>query len=107
MAISPERETAPYVGFNPTMPVCAGGWRTEPPLSLPRAAMKILATTATAEPPEEPPGTRDISCEFFVVPKAECSVEEPIANSSMLVRPRNKALASFNFLITVASYVAL
>jgi hypothetical protein len=29
----------------------------EPPVSVPSAAMAKFAATATAEPPEEPPGT--------------------------------------------------
>jgi hypothetical protein len=31
----PYRLTRPYVGFIPTMPVSAAGWRIEPPVSVP------------------------------------------------------------------------
>src|SRR3989344_1852406 len=103
MAIRPYRETAPYVGFKPTTPQKAAGWRIEPPVSDPRAAIAICAATAAAEPPDEPPGTRLVSWGFFVGPKAEFSVEPPMANSSMLVRPKSTAPASFNLRITVAS----
>lgn len=33
----PYRETAPYVGFTPTVPVTEAGWRMEPPVSVPMA----------------------------------------------------------------------
>ena len=65
--------------------------------------MHILAATAAAEPPDEPPGTRVMSCGFLVVPKAEFSVDDPCANSSKLVLPKSTAPCSRNFLITVAS----
>ena len=45
------------------------------------------AATAAALPPDEPPGTRVVSQGLRVGPKAEFSVEEPIANSSRLVLP--------------------
>ena len=52
------------------------------------------AATAAAEPPEEPPGTRSRSQGLCVGKYAEFSVEEPIANSSMLVLPTMTAPAS-------------
>ena len=45
--------------------------------------------TAAADPPEDPPGTRSRSSGLRVTPKALVWVELPMANSSMLVRPRN------------------
>ena len=45
------------------------------------------AATAAAEPPEEPPGTRAGSHGLRVGLNALCSVDEPIANSSMFVLP--------------------
>src|SRR3954468_475370 len=77
----------PYVGFNPTTPQNAAGCRTEPPVSEPRATGTMRAATATAEPPDEPPGTRAGSHGLRAGPNAECSVEEPIANSSRFVLP--------------------
>src|SRR5947199_8557458 len=72
-------------------PQNAAGWRTEPPVSEPSAAGTMRAATAAAEPPEEPPATRSRSHGLRVGPKAECSVEEPIANSSRLVLPTTDA----------------
>src|SRR5512146_226732 len=40
------------------MPHSEAGWRTLPPVSVPRAAGTQQAATAAALPPEEPPGTR-------------------------------------------------
>jgi hypothetical protein len=36
-ATTPHRESNPYEGLNPTVPVYAAGSRTEPPVSVPRA----------------------------------------------------------------------
>ena len=52
------------------------------------------AATAAAEPPLLPPGTRARSHGLLVGPQAECSVDEPMANSSMLVLPRMAAPAA-------------
>src|SRR5215469_15803011 len=88
----------------PTQPHKAAGWRMEPPVSVPRLAMHSFAATAAAEPPEEPPGMRSMSQGLRVTPKAEFSVELPMANSSMLHRPKTIAPADLSFSITVASY---
>ena len=40
------------MGFSPTHPQNAAGWRIEPPVSLPRAATASPAATAAAEPPQ-------------------------------------------------------
>src|SRR5919107_5928099 len=103
-ATKPNRLTRPYVGFTPTMPQNAAGCRTEPPVSEPRAIGTIPEATATAEPPDEPPGTRSGAIGFFVGPYALCSVDEPIANSSMFVLPNGIAPASRRRFTTVASY---
>ena len=42
----------------PVMPQNEAGWRIEPPVSVPVAAGASRAATATALPPEEPPGMR-------------------------------------------------
>ena len=62
-------------------------------MSVPTASGASHAATDAAEPPEDPPGTWDRSQGFRVGPNAEFSVEEPIANSSMLVLPRMMAPA--------------
>jgi hypothetical protein len=45
------------------------------------------ACTATAEPPDDPPGTLDSSRAFNTFPYTEFSLVEPIANSSQLQVP--------------------
>ena len=65
--------------------------------------MHSSAATATAEPPEEPPGMRVVSHGLHAGPNPEFSVELPIANSSMVNRPKMTAPASRNFVTAVAS----
>ena len=48
-------------GLMPVMPVSDAGWRIEPPVSVPVATGTRRAATAAAEPPDEPPGTREVS----------------------------------------------
>src|SRR3712207_9466246 len=62
------------------------------------------AASAAADPPPEPPGMRSRSHGLRVGPKAEFSVEEPMANSSMFVLPRMTMPASRSLRVTVASY---
>src|SRR5207244_11751072 len=62
------------------------------------------AETAAAEPPPEPPGTRERSHGFFVGPYAEFSVDEPIANSSVFVLPRIRRPCALQRPATVESY---
>src|SRR5436305_4313088 len=102
-ATRPQRLTRPYVGFSPTTPQNAAGWRTEPPVSEPSAAGTMRAATAAAEPPEEPPATREGSHGLRVGPNAECSVDEPMANSSRLVLPAMVKPAARSLATTVAS----
>ncbi len=75
----------------------------DPPVSDPKDARAMPEATAAAEPPEEPPGTLSKSRGFLVIKKAEFSVEEPMANSSILALPKNIAPASRSFFMTVAS----
>src|SRR3954467_9972775 len=82
----------------------AAGWRIEPPVSVPIASGASNAATAAAEPPPEPPGIRSRSHGLWVGPYAECSVDEPIANSSMLVLPRIGRPASRSLRTTVEAY---
>ncbi len=102
-AIIPNLLTLPYVGFIPTTPQKAAGWRIDPPVSVPIEPRQRDADVATAEPPLDPPGTLSVSQGFFVGPKYEVSVEEPIANSSILFLPVITAPASRSFFVTVAS----
>src|SRR5437763_15878127 len=84
-ATRPLRPTRPYVGLSPTTPHSAAGCRTDPPVSEPSAAGTIRAATAAAEPPDDPPATQSRFHGLRVTPNAECSVEEPMANSSRFV----------------------
>src|SRR5437762_11390853 len=101
-----KRETGPYRGLRPTTPDRVAGCRIDPPVSVPSPPNASSAATAAADPPLEPPGTRDKSHGFRVNFTPEFSVDEPIANSSMLVLPNGIAPAARNFRITVASYGA-
>ena len=60
------------------------------------------AATAAALPPLEPPGTRERSHGLRTGPKAEFSLDEPIANSSWLVLPSSGAPAAASRCTTVA-----
>ena len=77
-----------------TTPQKLPGWRIDPPVSEPSVTVAMPAATAAADPPDEPPGTREVSQGFLVVPKALDSVVEPKANSSMLSLPKGRAPAS-------------
>ena len=61
----PRAETAPSVGFSPTIPFSAAGTRPDPAVSVPSAKAAMPCATATAEPEEEPPGTIAGSSAFF------------------------------------------
>ncbi len=45
----------------PTTPQKAAGWRMEPAVSVPRESKVSAAATEAVDPPEEPPGTREVS----------------------------------------------
>jgi hypothetical protein len=85
------------------MPAKLAGWRIDPPVSVPVAAGIKRAATAAAEPPEEPPGTRSVFHGLRTTPKAEFSLDEPIANSSQFNLPRLIAPAADSRATTVAS----
>jgi len=90
------------VGFRAAIPQKPPGCLIEPPVSLPRAPAHMSAATADAEPPLDPPGTHSRFQGFRVFLKAEFSVDEPMANSSMLALPSITQPALFNRAITVA-----
>jgi hypothetical protein len=90
--------------LSPTTPQNAAGWRIEPPVSVPSEPAASPAATAAAGPPDEPPGTRVRSHGLRVTLRAECSVDEPIANSSMFDLPSITAPALASRSTTVASY---
>ena len=92
----------------PTVPVKAAGWRIEPPVSEAVAARHRSAATAEAEPPDEPPGVSSAFEPvdfhgFLTGPKAEVSLDEPMANSSMFSLPSMTAPSRHRLAVTVDS----
>ncbi len=75
-------------------PQSAAGCRIDPPVSEPSASGTIRAATAAADPPLDPPGVLPGDHGLRVGPKAEFSVDDPIANSSQLVLPTITAPAA-------------
>src|SRR5690606_10469406 len=76
------------------------------------AARHRSPATAEAEPPEEPPGVRSaLEAEDFhgltTLPNAEVSLDEPMANSSMLSLPSITAPSRQRLAVTVDSYSGL
>ena len=61
------------------------------------------AAAEAAAPPDDPPGTVVVSHGLRVGPNAECSVVDPIANSSMFVLPSTGRPAALILLLIVAS----
>ena len=53
----PVADSAPSVGFSPTMLFSAAGTRPEPAVSVPSEKLTSPRATATAEPEDDPPGT--------------------------------------------------
>ena len=75
-----------------------------PPVSEPNATWHRPAATAAAEPPDEPPGTRVLSSGFKTGPWGENSLDEPMANSSILTLPKGIAPCDLRLAIAVALY---
>src|SRR5438034_11485421 len=72
--------------------------------------MQSSAATADADPPDEPPGTSVVLAAsrrhgLTTGPKHEVSLEEPIANSSLLSLPSITAPSRQSCEVTVDSYV--
>ena len=91
---TPSSGTRPHVVFSPAIPQQAAGIRMEPPVSLPYATSASSVATATAEPLDEPPGTRVESSGFTGVPYHWLKPVTPSANSCKFVRPTIRAPAS-------------
>ena len=65
---TPSIGTSPKVGFSPTQPQHAAGMRIEPPVSVPSAPSARPATSAAADPPEDPPAVSSGWRGFGTVP---------------------------------------
>ncbi len=76
-------------------------------MSLPSEYGTVPAATVAALPPLLPPGTRSTSQGLPTEPKAEFSVDEPMANSSQLVLPTHTAPASKSRCTAVPVYGGL
>src|SRR3954468_18918336 len=103
-AVSPYRDTRPYVGVTPTTPQKDAGCRIDPPVSDPSDTTAVPCATPAADPPLDPPGTRSSATGLRTGPNAEFSFDEPIANSSQLALPRMTPPACSNRITAVASY---
>ncbi len=65
---TPFTEIRPYAVFSPVTPQQAAGMRTDPPVSVPNATSASPVATATADPDDDPPGSRRGSSGFIGVP---------------------------------------
>ena len=77
--------------------------RMLPPVSLPSVAYASRATTATADPPDDPPGIRRGSHGLWTSPKCGFTELMPYANSCIPSFPSSTAPASRSLRTTVAS----
>src|SRR6188508_3376862 len=77
--------TTPGEGRKPTTPHMAAGMRSEPPVSDPVQTGSMSQASATAEPPEEPPGLRVGSNGLPVAPHTGLRELAPAPNSGTLV----------------------
>ena len=77
--------------------------RMLPPVSLPSVANASPATTATADPPDDPPGIFVGSHGLWTSPKCGLTELTPYANSCKPSLPRSTAPASRSRRTTVAS----
>src|SRR5436190_8428241 len=99
----PAFDTAPRLGFSPTMLPRAAGTRPEPAVSVPSANGTRPAATATAEPELDPPGISFALNTLRGTPYGERTPTRPVANWSRLVLPIGIAPAARSRLTQVAS----
>src|SRR5215469_8639920 len=98
---TPSSGIRPQVVFRPAIPQQAAGIRTDPPVSVPRAAS--AAATATAEPLDDPPGSRRGSAGFTGVPDQGFTPLADQHSSVRLVLPTIRAPARLVAATTAAS----
>jgi hypothetical protein len=85
--------TPPRDGFRAQIPVHWAGIRTEPAMSLPSPSGDMPVASATASPPDEPPGVSAGFHGFTVAPCNALSVWKRNAKSGRLVRATGMAPA--------------
>src|SRR6185437_621911 len=103
---TPSSGTRPQVVFRPAIPQQAAGIRTEPPVSVPRATSASPAATATAEPLDDPPGSRPGSSGCTGVPDHAFTPLADQHSSVRLVLPTIRAPARRAAATTGASATA-
>src|SRR5580765_8026667 len=81
MGCTPCIGNTPCVGLKPKAPQYAAGRSTEPWVCVPSATGSMPAPTAAAEPLDEPPGVRAMSCGLRV------TLVEPHAKAVVTVLP--------------------
>src|SRR3954454_18969428 len=91
---TPSVEKRPYVVLSPTVPQQADGTRTDPPVSEPNATSASSFATATADPLDDPPGTRSGSSGFTGVPNHGLVPIGSMASSCRLALPTRRAPAA-------------
>ena len=95
--------TRPKLGFKPKLPQNAAGMRTEPAPSVPTESGPMPAATATAVPPDEPPGVLAGFQGLRVMPVSGELVSPLQPNSGVVVLPSSTAPASRRRAVTGAS----
>ena len=103
---TPSTGTRPQVVFRPAIPQQAAGIRMEPPVSVPRATSASPAATATADPLDDPPGSRRGSAGFTGVPDHGLTPLADQHSSARLVLPTIRAPARRAAVTTAASLAA-
>jgi hypothetical protein len=78
---SPLLLISPGVGLNPTRPQKEEGRRIEPPVSSPRPRIAKFAEIDVPVPLLDPPGSRERSKGFLVMPDSEDVENHPVAQS--------------------------
>src|SRR5437667_8011927 len=75
----------------------------DPPMSVPSSKLVNPHATAVAGPPDDPPGTRDVSHGLFVVPKISLYVWRSPDHRGTFVLPKTMAPAAFRRVTATAS----
>src|SRR5688572_145296 len=77
----------PGDGLKPTTPHMAAGMRSDPPVSEPVHSGSMSHASATADPPDEPPGLSEGSNGLPVAPHTKLRLFAPAPNSGTFVFP--------------------
>src|SRR5438067_10402621 len=91
---TPSTGMRPHVVLRPVVPQHADGTRIEPPVSEPNATSASPSATATADPLEDPPGTKVGSKGFVGLPNHWLRPVVPNASSWRLALPTIRAPAA-------------